>query len=79
MLAGSGADAGPLIHRYRDELAAAFTRRLDANPAALAWREAYCLLRLVSGPFRVLHPDWPRRMADRLALATGALPGRRTA
>jgi hypothetical protein len=77
LLAASGSSAGPLIHRYRDELAAAFTRRLDANPAALAWREAYCLLRLASGPFRVLHPDWPRRMADRLALATGALPGRR--
>src|SRR5581483_1898517 len=77
LLARSGAAAGSLIHRYRQELATAFIRRLDADPAALAWREAYCLLRLVSGPFRVLHPDWPRRMAGRLTLATEALPGRR--
>ena len=61
------------ILRYREELRAAFCRRLDADPAALAWREAYCLLRLASGPFRVLHPDWPRRMADRLTLAGRAL------
>jgi hypothetical protein len=65
--------AGARILGYREELRAAFCRQLDADPAALSWREAYCLLRLVSGPFRVLHPDWPRRMVDRLALATEAL------
>jgi aminoglycoside phosphotransferase (APT) family kinase protein len=78
LLATSGTGPGRLVHRYRDDLRAAFARRLDADPAALAWREAYCLLRLASGPFRVLHPDWPRRTADRLALAAAALPGRRT-
>jgi phosphotransferase family enzyme len=61
---------------YREELRAAFCRRFEADPAAMSWREAYCLLRLVSGPFRVLHPDWPRRMADRLALATSAVRSR---
>jgi len=76
LLATSGIPAAGVIHRYRDELRAAFARRLDADPAALAWREAYCLLRLASGPFRVLHPDWPRRVAGRLALAGEALPGR---
>jgi hypothetical protein len=78
LLATSGTPAAAVIGRYRDELRAAFARRLDADPAALAWREAYCLLRLVTGPFRVLHPDWRRRMADRLVLAAAALPGRRT-
>jgi len=73
VLGASGPPAAAVILRYREELRAAFLRRLDADPVALAWREAYCLLRLAAGPFRVLHPDWPRRMADRLALATGAL------
>jgi hypothetical protein len=77
VLAASGPPAAAVIQSYRDELRAAFLRRLDADPAALAWREAYCLLRLATGPFRVLHADWPRRMADRLALATEALSVRR--
>lgn len=77
VLGTSGSSAGARILGYRGELRAAFCRRLEADPAALSWREAYCLLRLVSGPFRVLHPDWPRRTADRLALATGALSMRR--
>ncbi len=75
VLGASGPAAAAVILRYREELRAAFLRRLDADPVALAWREAYCLLRLAAGPFRVLHPDWPRRMADRLALATWALRG----
>ena len=66
----------PTILRYRDELRAAVCRRFDCDRADLAWREAYCLLRLASGPFRVLHPDWPRRMSLRLAMATEALSGR---
>jgi hypothetical protein len=73
----SGPPAGGLILRYREELRAAFCHRFDADPAQLAWREADCLLRLVSGPFRVLHPDWPRRMAARLTLAADALAVRR--
>jgi Phosphotransferase enzyme family len=77
VLAASGPPAAAVIQGYRDELRAALLRRLDADPAALAWREAYCLLRLATGPFRVLHADWPRRMADRLALATEALSVRR--
>jgi phosphotransferase family enzyme len=77
VLAASGPPAAAVIHRYREELRAAFLRRLDADSADLAWREAYCLLRLATGPFRVLHPEWPRRMADRLTLATEALSVRR--
>jgi aminoglycoside phosphotransferase (APT) family kinase protein len=73
VLGASGPPAAAVILRYREELRAAFVRRLDADPAALGWREAYCLLRLAAGPFRVLHPDWPRRMADRLTLAARAL------
>jgi hypothetical protein len=77
LLLGTSAPAtGPTILRYRDELRAAFSRRFDAGPFDLAWREAYCLLRLAAGPFRVLHPDWPRRVATRLSLATDALSGR---
>jgi hypothetical protein len=76
VLGTAGPPGAGTILRYREELRAAFCRRLDADPAALAWRESYCLLRLASGPFRVLHPDWPRRMADRLDLASGVLSGR---
>jgi hypothetical protein len=77
MLGASGPPAATTILRYREELRAAYLRHLDADPAALAWREAYCLLRLASGPFRVLHPEWPRRTADRLSLATEVLSARR--
>ena len=77
VLGTSGNPAGDRILCYREELRAAYCRRLDAGPADLGWREAYCLLRLASGPFRVLHPEWPRRMADRLALATDVLAVRR--
>ena len=76
LLGTSATPAAGGILRYRDELRAAFCRRLDADPTDLAWREAYCLLRLAGGPFRVLHPEWPQRMAQRLALAGAALPGR---
>ena len=78
LLGASGpSPAAASILRYRDELRAACCRRLDAGPADLAWREAYCLLRLASGPFRVLHPAWPRRVADRLTLASDVLAVRR--
>jgi aminoglycoside phosphotransferase (APT) family kinase protein len=73
LLATSGAPAGGLIGRYRVEIRAASARAFDVAPAELAWREAYCLLRLVSGPFRVLHPAWPARLAARLKLAVEAL------
>jgi hypothetical protein len=76
LLGTSGTPAGGLILRYREELREAFCRRFDAAPADIAWREAYCLLRLAAGPFRVLHPDWPSRMAARLTLAGEALRGR---
>ena len=77
VLGASGLPAGPTVLRYRDDLRRAFCQCLDADPAELAWREAYCLLRLASGPFRVLHPDWPRRVAGRLALAAEVLSARR--
>jgi aminoglycoside phosphotransferase (APT) family kinase protein len=75
LLLGTSGPAGNLTLRYREELRVAFLRTFDADAAALAWREAYCLLRLVPGPFRVLHPEWPRRMAGRLELAAAALQG----
>jgi hypothetical protein len=77
ILGTSGSPAAGVILRYREELRRAFCDRLDASPSELAWRESYCLLRLATGPFRVLHPDWPRRMADRLTLAVEALGARR--
>jgi hypothetical protein len=76
LLGASGPPAAAVILSYREELQGAFGRRFDADPAQLAWREAYCLLRLVAGPFRVLHPDWRRRMAHRLTLAQAALSTR---
>jgi hypothetical protein len=69
ILGTSGGPAAARVLGYREALRSAFCRRLETDPAALAWREAYCILRLTSGPFRVLHPDWPRRMADRLTQA----------
>jgi aminoglycoside phosphotransferase (APT) family kinase protein len=75
LLLGTSGPAGRPMLRYREELRVAFLRTFDADAAALAWREAYCLLRLVPGPFRVLHPEWPRRMAGRLELAAAALQG----
>jgi hypothetical protein len=76
VLGASGHPAAATILRYREELRTAYCRRLGVDPAAMAWREAYCLLRLAAGPFRVLHPEWPRRMTDRVALATEALSAR---
>ena len=73
VLATGGGPARDRILRYRADLRTAFTRSLDADPAELAWREAYCILRLATGPFRVLRPDWPARIATRLALAAEAL------
>lgn len=73
ILGASGLPASAGILRYREEVVAAYLKRLDADPAAIAWREAYCLLRLTSGPFRVLRPDWPERVAGRLTLAGRAL------
>lgn len=77
LLAASGAPAAPMIARYRDELRHAFGQAFDVDPADLSWREAYCLLRLVSGPFRVLHPEWPTRMRARLSLAAETLGAHR--
>jgi hypothetical protein len=77
LILGACGPPAPAVLGYREELRAAFLRLLDADPAELDWREAYCLLRLASGPFRVLHPDWPRRTAARLALATDVLSVRR--
>ena len=77
LVLAAASPAGSAILAYREDLRAAYCRHLDADPAALAWREAYCLLRLAGGPFRVLHPDWPSRMAARLSLATEVLSARR--
>ncbi|HVW32240.1 MAG TPA: phosphotransferase, partial [Acidimicrobiia bacterium] len=76
VLATGAGPARDRILRYRAELRTAFARTLDAAPADLAWREAYCLLRLATGPFRVLHPEWPARVSMRLALAADALSAR---
>ncbi|MGH9033645.1 MAG: phosphotransferase family protein, partial [Acidimicrobiia bacterium] len=61
--------AWPRLVAYRALVRAAFLARLDIDPDALAWREALASLLLASGPFRVLHPHWPREVKRRVDLA----------
>ena len=42
---------------------------LDVDEQELAWREALIMLTMATGPFRVLDPNWPERVAGRVALA----------
>jgi hypothetical protein len=54
---------------YRALARETFVARLDIAPHAFAWREAMAMLLLATGPFRVLQPDWPAGVAERVALA----------
>ncbi|HEX2031991.1 MAG TPA: phosphotransferase [Actinomycetota bacterium] len=52
---------------YRSLLRRAFVRRLRIDPSELAWREGLAMLLLATGPFRLIHPEWPdqvRRRSD---------------
>jgi Ser/Thr protein kinase RdoA (MazF antagonist) len=51
----------------------AFAEALGLPTAALAWREALCMLLLAAGPFRVLDPAWPAEVGRRVALAVRLL------
>lgn len=39
---------------------------MGASEGDLAWREALCMLKLATGPFRVLSPRWPDRVEARV-------------
>jgi aminoglycoside phosphotransferase (APT) family kinase protein len=54
---------------YRGLVRRAFLARLAIGPSDLAWREALCMLRLATGPFRVLDPHWPHEVRRRVDLA----------
>jgi hypothetical protein len=54
---------------YRGLVRRAFLTRLGIGSSDLAWREALCMLRLATGPFRVLDPRWPHEVHRRVALA----------
>lgn len=57
------------ILAYRTILRSAFLETLDLSPEALAWREAFVMLQLATGPFRVLHPRWPQRVSAGVKVA----------
>ena len=61
---GPAAGGRPLAYRelYRREL----LRRLGGEEAEVDWREAYGLLLLATGPFRVQSADWPIETEVRL-------------
>ena len=62
------AAAGRLL-AYRSMVREAFLRRLEIAPADLAWREGLAMLLLSTGPFRVVHPDWPQQVGRRADVA----------
>lgn len=57
------------ILAYRTILKSAFLDALDVAPSAFAWREALVMLQLATGPFRMLHHDWPERVASGVRVA----------
>ena len=69
VLAAAAKPAAGRVLSYREGLRAAFLERLGVKHRSLAWREAYAMLLLASGPFRVLQPDWPGGVAARLGQA----------
>jgi phosphotransferase family enzyme len=58
---------------YRALLRRALLDALGASEAELAWRESLSMLLLATGPFRVLSPDWPRKVAARVDAAARLL------
>lgn len=68
-LALSADAAAERLLAYRVLLRQALLDRLDVAPQSLAWREAFAMLLLATGPFRVLHPNWPAEVRRRVELA----------
>jgi Phosphotransferase enzyme family len=60
---------------YRSVAREAFLDRLGISSSELAWREALRMLLLAPGPFRTLHPEWPREVRRRMDLAVRLLEG----
>jgi phosphotransferase family enzyme len=58
---------------YRALLRRALLDAFGASEAELAWRESLSMLLLATGPFRVLSPDWPRKVAARVDAAARLL------
>ncbi|MGH2529040.1 MAG: phosphotransferase [Actinomycetota bacterium] len=54
---------------YRALLRPLLLEGLGASEADLAWREALCMLKLATGPFRVLSARWPSRVEARVDAA----------
>lgn len=59
---------------YRSLVREAFLEHLSLHPADLGWREAMVMLQLAAGPFRVLDPNWPERVARHFRVARRLLP-----
>lgn len=68
-LSASNRRAGRRPLAYRELLRPQLLDVLGATEADLTWREALCMLLLATGPFRVLSPDWPRRVEARVDAA----------
>jgi hypothetical protein len=58
---------------YRVLLRRALLDALGVSEAELAWRESLSMLLLATGPFRVLAPDWRRKIAARVDAAARLL------
>jgi Phosphotransferase enzyme family len=58
---------------YRALLRRALLDAFGTSEAELAWRESLSMLLLATGPFRVLSPDWPRKVAARVDAAARLL------
>ncbi len=73
VLSASNRSAARRPLAYRELLRPQLLDVLGATEADLTWREALCMLLLATGPFRVLSPDWPRRVEARVDAAVRLL------
>lgn len=69
LLNASRPDAARRPIAYRALLRTAVLDAFGAAESDLDWRESLCLLRLATGPFRVLSRAWPRRTEARVNAA----------
>ncbi len=67
--------AEPSAMAYRQLLREAFVDHLGIDPRELWWRAAVVMLGLAAGPFRVQERDWPRKVEQRVEVATQLLRG----
>jgi len=72
-------EAGGRPAAYRVLMRKAVLEGLGASEWELDWREAYALLMLATGPFRVLRPHWIPESEDRLDSALQVLAASRLA